>query len=93
MNELALFAGAGGGLLGSHVLGWRTVCAVELAPYARDVLLARQRDGFLPRFPWPALREWMMGWPIGWTALEPLATAKWLAWLLWHTESLRGEQE
>lgn len=51
MNELALFAGAGGGLLGSHLMGWRTVCAVEWDNYAQQVLLARQRDGFLPRFP------------------------------------------
>jgi len=51
MNELALFAGAGGGILGGKLLGWRTVCAVELDPYCRRVLLARQRDGFLPRFP------------------------------------------
>jgi len=51
MNELALFAGAGGGILGSHLLGWRTVCAVEWADYPRKVLLARQRDGILPRFP------------------------------------------
>ena len=51
MNELALFAGAGGGILGGHLLGWRTRCAVEVAPYARRVLLARQRDGILPRFP------------------------------------------
>lgn len=29
MNELALFAGAGGGILGAHLLGWRTVCAVD----------------------------------------------------------------
>lgn len=51
MNELALFAGAGGGILGGHLLGWRTVCAVEWADYPRRVLLARQRDGMLPRFP------------------------------------------
>ena len=51
MNELALFAGAGGGILGGKLLGWRTVCAVELDAYCRQVLLARQRDGFLPRFP------------------------------------------
>jgi DNA (cytosine-5)-methyltransferase 1 len=57
MNELALFAGAGGGILGGHLLGWRTVCAVELNPYARRVLLARQRDGILPRFPiWDDVR-------------------------------------
>ena len=51
MNELALFAGAGGGLLASRLLGWRTRCAVELDSYARRVLLARQRDGCLDRFP------------------------------------------
>lgn len=51
MRELALFAGAGGGILGGHLLGWRTVCAVEWADYPRRVLLARQRDGMLPRFP------------------------------------------
>ena len=51
MNELALFAGAGGGILGGLLLGWRTRCAVEIDPYCRRVLLARQRDGHLPRFP------------------------------------------
>ena len=51
MNELALFAGAGGGILGGHLLGWRTVCAVEIEDYPRRVLLQRQADGFLPRFP------------------------------------------
>ncbi len=51
MNELALFAGAGGGILGAHLLGWRTVCAVEKEPYCREVLLRRQRDGVLPLFP------------------------------------------
>lgn len=57
MRELALFAGAGGGLLGSVLLGHRPVCAVELDPYARRVLLARQRDGILPTFPiWDDVR-------------------------------------
>ena len=51
MNELALFAGAGGGILGGKLLGWRTRCAVEIDSYARRILLARQRDGILPRFP------------------------------------------
>lgn len=51
MNELALFAGAGGGILGGKLLGWRTVCAVEWNPYARRVLIARQDDGLLPPFP------------------------------------------
>lgn len=57
MNELALFAGAGGGILGGSLLGWRTVCAVEIEPYAASVLVARQNDGILPPFPiWDDIR-------------------------------------
>jgi DNA (cytosine-5)-methyltransferase 1 len=51
MNELALFAGAGGGILASKLLGWRTVCAVEWEAYPASVLCARQNDGLLPPFP------------------------------------------
>ena len=51
MNELALFAGAGGGILGGHLLGWRTVCAVEWEAYPASVLVARQNDKILPPFP------------------------------------------
>lgn len=51
MNELALFAGAGGGILGGLLSGFRTVCAVEIDSFCREVLLRRQMDGFLPRFP------------------------------------------
>lgn len=51
MNELALFAGAGGGILGGKLLGWRTVCAVEWEPYPTSVLIARQNEGILPPFP------------------------------------------
>ena len=51
MNELALFAGAGGGILGGHLLRWRTVCAVEWEQYPASVLCARQNDGLLPTFP------------------------------------------
>lgn len=57
LRELALFAGAGGGILGGQLLGWRTVCAVELDPYCRSVLLARQLEGHLDRFPiWDDVR-------------------------------------
>lgn len=51
MNELALFAGAGGGILGGVLLGWHTVAAVEIERYPRELLLQRQRDGILPPFP------------------------------------------
>jgi DNA (cytosine-5)-methyltransferase 1 len=57
LRELALFAGAGGGILGGALLGWHTVCAVECDPYAAGVLLARQNDGLLPPFPvWDDVR-------------------------------------
>jgi len=57
LNELHLFAGGGGGILGGILLGHTCVCAVEIEPYARQVLLARQRDGILPRFPiWDDIR-------------------------------------
>ena len=57
MNELALFSGAGGGILGGHLLGWRTVCAVEWEPYPASVLCARQNDKVLPTFPiWDDIR-------------------------------------
>lgn len=57
MNELALFAGAGGGILGGKLLGWRTVCAVEYEPYAAAILVKRQNDGILQPFPvWDDVR-------------------------------------
>ena len=57
MNELALFAGAGGGILGTKLLGWRVVCAVEWDAYCREVLLRRQEEGFLEAFPiWDDVR-------------------------------------
>jgi DNA (cytosine-5)-methyltransferase 1 len=57
LNELELFAGAGGGILGSQLLGHRTICAVEYDAYARSVLLARQADRTFPAFPvWDDVR-------------------------------------
>lgn len=57
MRELALFAGAGGGILEGHLLGWSTVCAVEIDAFCRSVLLSRQQDGMLSRFPiWDDVR-------------------------------------
>jgi len=57
MDELALFAGAGGGILGSVLSGHRVVCAVEIEPYCREVLLRRQEDKTLPPFPiWDDIR-------------------------------------
>lgn len=49
-RELALFAGAGGGILGGLLLGHVPVCAVEIDSFCRRVLFARQRDWCLPPF-------------------------------------------
>jgi DNA (cytosine-5)-methyltransferase 1 len=43
--------------LGGMLLGHTCVCAVEIEPYCRKVLLQRQRDGILPKFPiWDDVR-------------------------------------
>jgi DNA (cytosine-5)-methyltransferase 1 len=58
MYELALFAGGGGGLLGSLLLGWRTVCYVERDAYCRKIIQARIRDGILHDAPiWDDVRS------------------------------------
>ena len=51
MNELALFAGAGGGILASNLLGHNIVCAVERDEYCINVLVQRQNDKVLQPFP------------------------------------------
>ena len=51
MLELSLFTGAGGGLLGTKLLGWTCVGAVEIDGYCARVLEARQREGHLDQFP------------------------------------------
>jgi len=73
MNELALFAGVGGGTLGGNFSRFTTICAVEIEPYCREVLLRRQRDGVLPLFPiWDDVRAFD-GRP--WNGLVDVITA------------------
>ena len=58
MRELALFAGGGGGIWGSLLLGHTPVCAVEIVEANRRILLQRQLDGIFPRFPiWDDVRS------------------------------------
>ena len=51
MRELSLFTGAGGGLLGTHLLGWEPCGYVEWNKYCQQVIAARIRDGYLPAAP------------------------------------------
>ena len=41
-RELSLFTGAGGGLLGTRLLGWETIGYVEIDEYCQRVLRARR---------------------------------------------------
>lgn len=50
-REMALFAGAGGGIWGSRLLGWETVCYVEIDAYCQRVLQARIEDGLFDDAP------------------------------------------
>lgn len=47
MRELSLFTGAGGGLLGTHLLGWEAIGYVEWDEYCQQVIAARIADGYL----------------------------------------------
>ena len=51
LNELSLFSGAGGGLLGSKLLGWRHVGYVEYEKYCQEIINQRIKDGFLDEAP------------------------------------------
>lgn len=51
MNELSLFSGAGGGLLGTMLLGFTPIGYVEWDDYCQRVIAARIRDGILPDAP------------------------------------------
>lgn len=51
MRELSLFTGAGGGLLGSKLLDWRTIGYVEVNDYCQRVIAQRIKDGILDDAP------------------------------------------
>jgi len=51
VRELSLFTGAGGGLLGTHLLGWRPVGYVEYNEHCQKILNQRILDGILPEAP------------------------------------------
>lgn len=41
----------------------------------------------------PSFEEWMMGWPIGWSALTPLETVRFRLWQQQHSASCQGKSE
>lgn len=50
MKTLHLFAGAGGGIIADMMMGHTPIAAVEIDPFCRAILQARQNDGWLPKF-------------------------------------------
>jgi DNA (cytosine-5)-methyltransferase 1 len=52
LNELSLFTGAGGGILGTHgLLGWKCLGYVEFNDYCQQVIRQRIDDGILDEAP------------------------------------------
>ena len=51
MNELSLFTGAGGGVLGSKLLGWKTIGYCEINESCQKIIAQRVEDGHLDRAP------------------------------------------
>lgn len=51
MNELSLFTGAGGGVLGTSLLGFTHVGYVEVNDYCQQIIAARIKDGFISNAP------------------------------------------
>lgn len=80
LNTLHLFAGAGGGILSDMLTGHRPVGAVEIEAYPRKILLARQLDGSLPRFPiWDDVTTF---------SIENPETRSYIEWLRERNEEL-----
>ncbi len=51
MKELSLFSGAGGGLLGTKLLGFQHIGYVEYNDYCQQVIAQRIKDGYLDEAP------------------------------------------
>lgn len=51
MRELSLFTGAGGGLLGTKLLGWESIGYVEINDYCQRIIKQRIDDGILDEAP------------------------------------------
>jgi DNA (cytosine-5)-methyltransferase 1 len=51
VKELSLFSGAGGGVLGTNLLGWETIGYVEYNEYCQRIIGQRIKDGYLDEAP------------------------------------------
>lgn len=63
------------------------------ARYGETLMRNALRD--ISEYGWklnPCSHEWLMGWPIGWTGLSPLATDKFQRWRLSHGVCCQGAE-
>ena len=51
IKEFHLFAGIGGGIYGGELLGHKCCAGVEIDGFCKKILLQRQADGWMPKFP------------------------------------------
>ena len=77
MYELSLFTGAGGGLLGTKLLGWKPVGYVEFNDYCQRVIAQRIKDGCLEEAPiFSDIRSFLSeGYAASYTGLVDVITA------------------
>ena len=69
-----------------HKGGVSRLANVKHRSYLMYWLHLKFSQGASTTYPNPELLEQVLGWPIGWTALEPLATDKFLSWRQSHGE-------
>jgi DNA (cytosine-5)-methyltransferase 1 len=77
LNELSLFTGAGGGLLGTKLLGWKAIGYVEKEPFCQKVIRQRIADGILDAAPiFGDIRKFISeGYAASYTGLVDVLTA------------------
>lgn len=77
MRCLSLFTGAGGGLLGENLLGWKHIGYVEYDNYCQQVIAQRIEDGYLDRAPiFGDIRAFIdQGYAASYTGLVDVITA------------------
>ena len=51
MNELSLFTGSGGGILGTKLLGFKHIGYVEINEFNQKIIAQRIRDGYIDNAP------------------------------------------
>lgn len=77
MNELSLFTGAGGGVLGTKLLGFNHIGYVEINEYCQRVIAQRIKDGILDEAPiFSDIRAFIdQGYASSYTGLVDIITA------------------